>query len=128
MTEREIFLSALEIEDKIARQAHVQAACGGDPTLLAKVESLLTLNDTPSRFLNVPIVKQLADELNSDSAATEFIANGSMQGEDSYAASNCHRSHPAGIAAPSDDADDEIQLGYLEPSTQPGSLGRLAHY
>ena len=27
-----------------------------------------------------------------------------------------------------DDSDDEIPLGYLQPSTKPDSLGRLGHY
>ena len=57
MNEREIFLSALEIDDLAARRAHIQTACAGDSELLARVESLL------SSFHVQPVLRTGRDDL-----------------------------------------------------------------
>ncbi|MEK6234221.1 MAG: hypothetical protein N2C14_05890, partial [Planctomycetales bacterium] len=62
MQEREIFLSAVEIEDPEARKAHLESACGGDAELLARVEALLASHDGQSEFLNTPVADQVADD------------------------------------------------------------------
>ena len=41
MTERSIFMEALEFDDPREREAHVLRACGGDECLRARVEALL---------------------------------------------------------------------------------------
>ncbi|MDZ4684084.1 MAG: serine/threonine-protein kinase [Planctomycetaceae bacterium] len=124
MKDRELFLAALEIEDPAARQAHLQAECAGDATLLARVEALLASHAGQSQFLNIPVVEQMSD---TGAAATMLAGNGSTQDDEPDAAA-VHSHGPATMTEHPADADDEIPLGYLEPSTKPDSLGRLGHY
>lgn len=122
MNEREIFLSALEIDDPTARQAHVQAACAGDQALLARVESLLAKNDDQSQFLETPVAVQLECESDRENRPTILLGSDSTQDNDD----------PNGSASMTtnleDDHNAEIPLDYLEPSSKPDSLGRLGHY
>jgi serine/threonine protein kinase len=60
MTEREIFLDALEREDSAARAAFLDVACAGRPALRRRVEELLRYHRENPRFLNVPAMEQLA--------------------------------------------------------------------
>src|SRR3954447_12040839 len=84
MTERDVFLNALEHGDPAMRAAYLDAACAGRPALRCRVEALLRCHSEDPAFLNVPVMEQLA-------AAEE-------------------------------------SLGFLGPSAEPGSLGRLDHY
>jgi hypothetical protein len=59
MTERTIFLNAIEHTDPAARAAYLDVACAGDPALRERVESLLRSNADPGGFLDVPAVEQL---------------------------------------------------------------------
>jgi tRNA A-37 threonylcarbamoyl transferase component Bud32 len=67
MTERDIFLNALERDDPAARAAYLDAACAGQPALRRRVEELLRRHREDTAFLNVPVMEQLA-------AAEESIA------------------------------------------------------
>ncbi|HMF11035.1 MAG TPA: serine/threonine-protein kinase, partial [Gemmataceae bacterium] len=60
MTEREIFLDALEQEDSGARAAYLDAVCAGRPALRRRVEELLRLHREDPTFLNVPAMEQMA--------------------------------------------------------------------
>src|SRR5262245_22202785 len=60
MTEREIFLDALEKDDPAARAAYLDAACAGRPALRQRIEELLRSHQEADTFLNVPAVEQLA--------------------------------------------------------------------
>lgn len=121
MNEREIFLSALEIEDPVARFEHLKSACADDEELLTRVEALLASHESQSQFLNTPVVEQIADDVtlppgidstkDEDPDADDFSLNEAET-----------------MIKNQDSTDDEIPLGYLEPSTKPDSLGRLAHY
>ncbi len=51
MTEREIFLEALELPTPESRAAYLQAACGGDALLHRKVEELLKEHDSNDSLL-----------------------------------------------------------------------------
>jgi serine/threonine protein kinase len=62
MTEREIFLDALELESPWARAAYLDAACAGQPALRRRVEELLRYHREDTTFLNVPVLEQLAAE------------------------------------------------------------------
>jgi eukaryotic-like serine/threonine-protein kinase len=127
MNERELFLAALDIDDPAERQAHVQAACADDLKLLQRVESLLASHDAQSQFLDTPVVEQMAGESADDSGATVLLKDGSTQdAQAETAAFLSEESVP--MSDMHDDQSDEIALGYLEPSTREGSLGRLGHY
>jgi eukaryotic-like serine/threonine-protein kinase len=126
MNDRELFLAALEIEDRQARQAHLQSACAGDPALLARVQSLLASHEGPSRFLNTPVAVQLSGDQGESSEATIFVGFGSTADEESHPRVFAER--PDANTKQQVDRNDEISLGFLQPSTKPGSLGRLAFY
>jgi eukaryotic-like serine/threonine-protein kinase len=127
MNERDIFVSALEIDDSEARRAHLQSACAGDMDLLRRVESLLASHEAKSRFLETPIVEQLAHAPHQGPAATIVAGKDSNHGDFPDGADSVF--HGDGPLPPNqDNPADEIPLGYLQPPTRPGSLGRLAHY
>jgi serine/threonine protein kinase/tetratricopeptide (TPR) repeat protein len=54
MSEREIFLAALDRGDPEARQTFLDHACAGDPVLRAKVDSLLKSHEEAGSFLLEP--------------------------------------------------------------------------
>ncbi len=60
MTEREIFLDALEQDDPAARAAYLDAACAGRPALRRRVEDLLRSHQEADTFLDVPAMEQVA--------------------------------------------------------------------
>src|SRR5678816_3444628 len=57
MTERDIFLEALERPTPEARVAYLQAACGGDVALLHKVNQLLAEHFSNDSLLSGPAVE-----------------------------------------------------------------------
>ena len=57
MTEREIFLEALEMATPEARATYLQAACGGDVALLRKVDELLKEHFSNDSLLSGPAVE-----------------------------------------------------------------------
>ena len=65
MTEREIFLEALEMTTPEARAAYLQGACGRDGTLRRKVEELLR-----EHFSNDTLIAGPAVEAERNSAET----------------------------------------------------------
>src|SRR5262249_46935976 len=54
MTERTIFLAALDIDDPAERAAYVDRACGDDSALRAEVEGLLDAHRQPAGFMARP--------------------------------------------------------------------------
>ncbi|MFO0808954.1 MAG: protein kinase [Gemmataceae bacterium] len=54
MTERSVFLEALEIPAPAERAAFLDRACGGDPRLRAAVEGLLAAEARPGSFMRRP--------------------------------------------------------------------------
>ncbi|MBX3447907.1 MAG: serine/threonine protein kinase [Planctomycetaceae bacterium] len=99
MQVQDIFLAALEIDDLQERAAYIAKACERDEALLRKVKALLTAHERSGEFLDVPALQQMAGAQAED--------HGAMR---------------------SREIDEETDLSFLEPSTRPGSLGRLLHY
>jgi eukaryotic-like serine/threonine-protein kinase len=54
MTERSIFLAALDIDDPQERSAYLDRACAGDLALRARVDDLLKAHQQPGDFLDRP--------------------------------------------------------------------------
>src|SRR5262245_36593682 len=103
MTEREIFIEALDKAAPAGRAAFLAAACAGDAALRGRIEALLRSHEgageflkgsAPERLAGVPGVGVLEDETRT------------------------------GLSKP----DGDIPLDFLEPSGKPGSIGRLGHY
>lgn len=107
MTEREIFLAAIEIADPAERTRWVEHACGADVGLRTQVVALLEAHAKTSEFLETPATAL-------DASVSPTIMRKPAETDD--------------------DADDEPTSGeaefrrYLQRSTRPGWLGRLAHY
>jgi serine/threonine protein kinase len=56
MTERTLFLEALEIADPAEREAYLDRACAGDADLRRQVQALLAAHERPGSFLERPAV------------------------------------------------------------------------
>jgi serine/threonine protein kinase len=100
MTERDIFLAALAWDDPARRAAYLDAACAGDPALRRRVEDLLRAHGPDPRALD-----ERAGGASSAGGGAELTRGGDET--------------PGG---------EPIGLGFLEPSDDPESLGRLGHY
>jgi Leucine-rich repeat (LRR) protein len=70
MTEREIFLAAVEKGDPTERAAYLDEACGADAMLRQRVEALLRAHEQTDNFMEVPVVEQLA----GDGGGLDFLA------------------------------------------------------
>ena len=102
MTERSVFLAALEYADLAERSAYLDRACAGEPSLRAEVEQLLTAHERSESFMVRPAPERLAGDLAPGPEAEDT------------------RTSPT--------ADGAESLDFLEPSDKPGSIGRLGHY
>src|SRR4051812_4241247 len=94
---KEIFLEAADLPDAAARAAYLDAACGGDAGLRARVEALLGSHDAEGSFLGTPLVAPP----DPDGLATGAFSPGS--------------------GGASTETDDEVPLEFLVPSTRPDS-------
>jgi serine/threonine protein kinase len=119
MSERTIFLAALEREDPAERAAYLDAACAGDPALRRQVESLLQAHAAvgASQFLNEPAAEQLAAAIPSGAGPTHPAEDARAPGAGGEATQAGEKS-----------AADDDTLAFLQPPHKPGALGRLAHY
>src|SRR5436190_14079747 len=104
MNERDIFLAALEQPTAEARSEYLSLACAGDPALQQRVEGLLQMHEKTGEFLQKPLVERLVEGVAALEAAAETVRD------------------------PSASPRGRDGLGFLSPSDQPGSLGRLGHY
>src|SRR5262249_49939683 len=100
MTEETILAIALGKRNPTERSASLDEACGGDPALRQRVEALLASHDELGDFLERPAVEQVA--------GTPPL--------------------PGEVTAAEQGNPEEDTLTFLQPSSKPGSLGRLAHY
>ena len=57
MTEREVFIAALQKETHADREAYLDQACAGQPALREQVEGLLRLYENADSFLEQPAIK-----------------------------------------------------------------------
>src|SRR5262245_35685403 len=102
MTERELFMEALDRASPVDRAAYLDAACGGDSALRERVEALLRSHEEAGKFLAGSAPERLAG------------APFGPTGDDTR----------TGPSAP----DDDLPRDFLASSDKPGSIGRLGHY
>src|SRR5258708_35714007 len=60
MSERDIFIAALQKDDLAQRPAYLDEACAGQPDLRQQVEHLLRLHDGAGSFLEKPAAEAAA--------------------------------------------------------------------
>jgi len=123
MTERSIFLSLLEIPDSVERAKYLEEACTGDSGLRDQVQALLKSHEDAGQFLVTPVVEQMSGAADSSVEITQMQATTSVEGG---AAAAGHQSNEDRTMH--EELEQNNVLAFLQPSTQPGSLGRLAHY
>jgi hypothetical protein len=103
MNEHDIFLAALDIADPAQRTAYLDQACADNPALRQQVETLLAAHLRSGQFLDVPALEQIAQADRREETGAE----------------TCAEPHAS---------QREVDLAFLQPSSIPGSLGRLGHY
>jgi serine/threonine protein kinase len=104
VSERTIFMAALEQSTPEHRAAFLDEACAGDAALRERVEALLRSHEQGGSFLGEPVPERVA-------AALAGAEGGAVtQGE-----------------PPDADAGGEA-FPFLTPTDRPGVLGRLGHY
>ena len=116
MTDETLFAAALEKQSPAERSAFLDEACADDPAMRQRVEALLHAHEKAGDYLERPAIAQMA--------------GGAAPAQDATAALD-----PAGRPEPASPADrtgrryeEDAPLDFLQPSTKPGSLGRLGHY
>src|SRR5437016_4088793 len=122
MSERDIFIAALEIEDPAERAVYIDRTCAGDADLLRRVGGLLDAHGRAGKFLDRPAAEQLAAKGNPSEAATQLGSRLAGEAERTPDVP----SDPTQAEPPHDEESEA--LDFLNPSGRPDSLGRLGHY
>ena len=113
MTEEQVFLAALDLASPDDRAAYLEKACGGNVEFRRQVEELLAAHFKAGAFLDEPVGMQMG-------AGLAFPIRDRIAGQ---------RANPRGEAAADEVKPEEADdLHFLQPSTRPGSLGRIGHY
>ena len=127
MTERELFIAALDIEDMAARQSFLTQSCAGDSQLRKRVEALLASLETGGEFMQTPVMEQLGECEVSELNTTILLGAGSTV-EKSPLTEITIASDLTGAIGSEDQLSEDIPAECLTTATRPDSLGRLAHY
>ncbi|MCA9119348.1 MAG: protein kinase [Planctomycetaceae bacterium] len=117
MKERDIFGKALEYSDPSSRKAFLDNSCEGDAALRARIEALLVAHENASQFLDQPAAEQLKPT-NSGGQLAQTIDSAVRDGRNSSRADEDS----------DNDGANDLDLSFLQPSSQPDSIGRLGHY
>jgi serine/threonine protein kinase/WD40 repeat protein len=119
-----VFLAAVETTDPAQQAALLDRECASDPELRRRVEALLQAHRDPASILDRPAVAPPPTASGPLAAAEQ---GPSFSGQVGPWAVTAHVDPSAGRDGPKG-ADDRGGLGFLEPPTQPGALGRIGHY
>ena len=125
MTEREIFAAALGQSTEAERRAFLDDVCDAD--MRRRIEQLLNERLQLGSFLEHPQVSDVIPDADasheSPGAIDATIAHG-----DGFTSDDGSGAFSEQQMRKSPHEEDEIPLGYLQPSSSPDSLGRLGHY
>jgi serine/threonine protein kinase/WD40 repeat protein len=111
------FLAAVEVADPVQQAAILDRECASDKEMRRRVEALLQAHRDPASLLDRPVVAPLRS---ADQAPLAPDQDGSC-----IATADLGRF--AGRDGPKEDVAS-LELGFLEPPTKPGALGRIGHY
>src|SRR5438552_2882287 len=73
MTERDVFIAALQQADPARRQAYLDGACAGQPDLRRQVEHLLRLHEGAGSFLEKSAAEPAAAGANQEGAVVGTV-------------------------------------------------------
>jgi hypothetical protein len=102
---QEVFSAALEVADFAQQAALLDQECAADPELRRRVEALFRAHRKAASILDQPAVAP---------CETTWTSIAGM--------------HPLAGTDASQTTEGYLDLGFLEPATQPGALGRIGHY
>src|SRR5438132_8833288 len=122
-----VFLAAVEAVDPAARGAVLDRECGAEAELRLRVEALLKAHDAPASLLDGPSFKQISACLFQPDEDTSAVSgNGAGANFDTGPKKRYDPTETQDERAAT--KEDQQVLALLQPSTRPGSLGRLAHF
>lgn len=130
MSERTIFLNALDIADPAARSQFLDRECAGDDTLRRQVDALLTAHDGAGEFLEKPAIPLTPPRPEVRTAAAARASNDPTVAE-------TRGPSDAGLGDRSLDASRTLLFEqgratdgfpFLPPSHRADAIGRLSHY
>lgn len=123
ISELELFAAALLISDASGRSEYLDRVCGKDTALRQRLAVLLRNHEEAGSFMETPAAPQRPEAASGEQELTERL-------EGLVPAGVAEVQHAARTAsqAEQDDEEDALVLDFLQPPTQPGSLGRLGHY
>jgi len=117
-------MAAVEAADPVDQAAILDRECASDPEMRRRVEALLRALRDPATILEQPTATpfqaappSLANTLAFDPSVDQQETSVATRQEDSV----------TGQDGPKED-DEPVTLEFLEPSSKPGSLGRLGHH
>ena len=125
MSELELFSAALAIADAGERSKYLDQACGNDAALRQRIDVLLRNHHNAGSFLESPAGTPLVGVPAPMPDATLDL-RAQESGDD---AGSQDLESEANMTAVENAGDDGVDaLDFLQPSTKPGSRGRLGHY
>ena len=119
-----VFQAAIEATDPGHQAVILERECASDPELRKRVEWLLRSHREMATIVGMPPATN-AQPASSSSPRT--IAFGSAS-ENDKTLDSTSREDRAAHGEESKEEDEPISLEFLEPSSKPGSLGRLGHH
>jgi len=105
MTERELFEAALDLNSPEQRNAFLTAACGDNPEQIARIQALLASHDAGQGFLETPALEQ---------------GSGSHIPQE--------EKEPPGGNGRTRNGSRALDLSFLAPAVDSGSIGSLGHF
>jgi serine/threonine protein kinase len=118
-----VFLAVLEADDPAGQAAVVERECASDPELQRRVEALLQAHRDPASILDRPVVAPFTAP-GAPATAGQWPSSPDLEVPTMATAdvdSFTDHDGPKGV-------EDRSRLGFLEPPTKPGALGRIGHY
>lgn len=125
MRERSLFQQAVEIADPAEQRRFLDEVCRGDAPLRERLDELLRAAREIGDFLEAPA---LAGDAAPDRAAGSASQGATQLFEPSASDVVSFEGPASTMTAHVPTMPPDSRLSFLEPSDQPGSLGRLGHY
>ena len=119
-----VFLAAVEAADPVQQAAILDRECASDPELRQRVEAMLSAHREPAHIIDPPAATPFQAAPSPEEGTLVFDTLTGREGP----APATPQQDPATIQDGAKEDEGPLVLDFLQPSTMPGSLGRLGHY
>jgi hypothetical protein len=119
-----VYLMAVEAADPVQQAAILDRECASEPEMRQCIEAWLRAGIEPTSIIDQPVGTPLGAPI-PPSDGTVAMDPPTDQVE-SPVATPAQEPVKAGVGPEAD--EEQLSLEFLQPSTKPGSLGRLGHY